>query len=78
MLSRWENERVEPSYDTVDRAVEACGLTIAAVLREADVDPHDASLLDQTLRMDVDTRMQSLLNYVRAVESARASRRASR
>lgn len=76
-LSRWENDRAEPSYATVDRAVEACGLTLVSVLREPDVDPHDASLLGATLAMDVDARARSVINYARAVESARASLQAS-
>lgn len=72
-LSRWENDRVDPAYSVVERAVEACGLDLASVLREGDVDPHDASLLNATLAMDMGQRVQSAVNYVRLIESARAS-----
>ncbi len=72
-LSRWENGRVEPAYSVVEHAVEASGLTLASVLREADVDPHDASLLDTMLVADVDTRFRRNIDYVDFVKAARAA-----
>jgi transcriptional regulator with XRE-family HTH domain len=69
VLSRWETGHVEPGFATVVRVVEACGLTLADVLREPDVDPHDASLLETTLAMTVDARLQRLIDYVRFVRA---------
>jgi transcriptional regulator with XRE-family HTH domain len=69
VLSRWENGQVEPGFAAVGRVVEACGLTLVDVLREADVDPHDASLLETTLAMTVDERLQRLIDYVRFVRA---------
>jgi transcriptional regulator with XRE-family HTH domain len=71
VLSRWENGQVEPGFSAVVRAVEACGLTLADVLREPDADPHDISLLDSTLAMSVDARLQRLIDYVRFVRIGR-------
>lgn len=70
-VSRWESGRTEPAYSVVDRAVEACGLTVASVLREEDLDPHDASLLQTTLAADVDTRLRRNIDYVDFVLAAR-------
>jgi transcriptional regulator with XRE-family HTH domain len=69
VLSRWENGQVEPGFAAVVRVVEACGLTLPDVLREPDVDPHDASLLETTLAMTVDARLQRLIDYVRFVRA---------
>ncbi len=69
VLSRWENSQVEPGFATVERAVEACGLALVDVLRERDVDPHDASLLETTLALTVDERLQRLMDFVRFVHA---------
>ncbi|MPY89353.1 MAG: helix-turn-helix domain-containing protein [Luteitalea sp.] len=76
VLSRWENGQVEPSFAAVVRTVEACGLELAAVLSEPDADPHDVSLLETTLAMTVDERLQRLIDYVRFVGAGRAAMRA--
>lgn len=69
VLSRWENSQVEPGFGAVVRAVEACGQTMVDVLREAEVDPHDASLLESTLALNVDQRLQRLIDFVRFVRA---------
>ncbi len=69
VLSRWENSQVEPGFAAVARAVEACGLTMVDVLRETELDPHDASLLETTLALTVDERMQRLIDFVRFVRA---------
>lgn len=71
VLSRWENGQVEPGFAAVVRAVEACGLTLVDVLREPEVDPHDASLLETTLALTVDGRLQRLIDHVRFVRAGR-------
>lgn len=76
VLSRWENGQVEPGFATVVRAVETAGLRLADVLNEPDVDPHDVSLLETTLAMTVDERLQRLIDHVRFVGAGREAMRA--
>lgn len=75
VLSRWENGEVEPAFAAVVRTVEACDLSLAQVLREPPIDPHDASLLETTLAMSVDERLQRLIDYVRFVQAGRQAMR---
>ncbi|MGH9159186.1 MAG: helix-turn-helix domain-containing protein [Vicinamibacteraceae bacterium] len=76
VLSRWENGQVEPGFATVARAVETLELRLADVLNEPDADPHDISLLETTLAMTVDERLQRLIDYVRFVTAGREAIRA--
>jgi transcriptional regulator with XRE-family HTH domain len=71
VLSRWENNQVEPAFAAVIRAVEACELTLVEVLREPEVDPHDVSLLDTTLALTPDERLQRVIDYARFVRAGR-------
>ncbi len=71
VLSRWENDQVEPAFAAVARAVESCGLRLDTVLRGTVVDPHDASLLDTTLAMTADERLQRVIDYVSFVSAGR-------
>ena len=75
VLSRWENEQVEPAFAAVVRAVEACELTLVDVLREHQHEAHDASLLDTTLAMTVDERLLRLIDYVRFVHAGQQALR---
>ena len=76
VLSRWEHEQVEPSFAAVVRLVEACGLTLEQILREPEPDAHDLSLLETTLSLSVDERLQRLIDYVRFVQAGRKRMRA--
>lgn len=71
VLSRWESGHVEPAFSTVARAVDACGLSLVDVLVEPEVAPHDASLLETTLALTVDQRLQRLIAYVQFVQAGR-------
>jgi transcriptional regulator with XRE-family HTH domain len=71
VLSRWENGQVEPAFAAVVRVVEACELTLADVLRAAEVDPHDMSLLETALALTPDERLQRVIDYARFVRSGR-------
>jgi len=73
VLSRWENSQVEPGFAAVVRAVEACELTLLEVLSEQEVDPHDASLLETTLALTVDQRLERLIDFVRFVRAGQAA-----
>lgn len=70
-VSRWERGHVEAAFDTVQRAAAACGVSLAAVLREPDADPHDVSLLESTLVLTATERLRRLVGHVRFVEAAR-------
>lgn len=76
VLSRWESSQVEPGFATVVRAVDACELSLVDVLEEPDLDPHDTSLLDTTLALTVDERLQRLIDHVRFVRAGRKAMRA--
>ncbi|MHB8438384.1 MAG: helix-turn-helix domain-containing protein [Acidimicrobiales bacterium] len=71
VLSRWEHEGVEPSFRAVDRAVTACGLELASLLREDEPDPQDLSLIDTAIHMSPSTRLQRLIDTVRFIEAGR-------
>jgi transcriptional regulator with XRE-family HTH domain len=75
-LTEWEG--ADPSFSLVERAVVACGADLAGVIAEPDPDPHDLSLLDTTLRMTVEERVQRLVEYVRFVQAGRAALRGMR
>jgi transcriptional regulator with XRE-family HTH domain len=71
VLSRWESGQVEPGFSAVARAVDACGLSLLDVLAEPAVGAHDASLLETTLALTVDERLQRLIAYVQFVQAGR-------
>lgn len=71
VLSRWERGQVEPGFAAVARAVDACSLSLVDVLGEPEADAHDASLLETTLALTVDERLQRLIAYVRFVQAGR-------
>jgi hypothetical protein len=71
VLSRWESGHVEPGFAAVARAVDACGLSLLDVLAEPVVDAHDASLLETTLALTVDERLQRLMAYVHFAQAGR-------
>ncbi len=71
VLSRWEGGHVEPGFSAVAGAVDACGLSLADVLVEPEVDAHDSSLLETTLALTVDERLQRLIAYVHFVQAGR-------
>jgi hypothetical protein len=65
--------RGDPPLSVVDSAARACGTDLAAVLAEPEPDPHDVSLLETTLAMTVDERLERLKAYVRFVQAGRAA-----
>lgn len=63
----------DPPFSVVDSVARACQVDLAAVLAEPDPDPHDLSLLETTLAMTVDQRLERLTSYVRFVLAGRAA-----
>src|ERR1022692_2326841 len=65
--------RGDPPLSVVDSVAHACSMDLAAVLAEPEPDPHDLSLLETTLAMTVDQRLERLKGYVRFVLAGRAA-----
>jgi hypothetical protein len=65
--------RGDPPLSVVDSVARACSMDLAAVLAEPEPDPHDISLLETTLAMTVDQRLERLKGYVRFVLAGRAA-----
>ena len=61
----------DPPLSVVDSAARACSTDLAAVLAEPEPDPHDVGLLETTLAMTVDQRLERLKAYVRFVQAGR-------
>ena len=62
-----------PPLGVVDAVARACSADLAAVLAEPEPDPHDIGLLETTLAMTADQRLQRLKAYVRFVQAGRAA-----
>lgn len=65
--------RGDPPFSVVDSVARACGTDLATVLAEPEPDPHDVSLLETTLTLTVDQRLERLKTYVRFVLAGRAA-----
>lgn len=70
-VARWEAGRTHPSAETLGRVVEACGLELRPSL--VDADPGGATLIERTLTLSAEQRLDEL---VRAVAFIRSGRRA--
>lgn len=67
--------RGDPPLSVVDSVARACSTDLAKVLTEPEPDPHDVGLLETTLAMTVDQRLERLKAYVRFVQAGRAALR---
>jgi hypothetical protein len=70
--------RADPPLSVVDSAARACSTDLGVVLAEPEPDPHDVGLLETTLAMTVDQRLERLKAYVRLVQAGRAALRSPR
>jgi transcriptional regulator with XRE-family HTH domain len=66
-------EAGDPPFSLVQRIVESCHANFASVVTEPDVDPEDETLLEATLRLTPEERLQRMLAYVRFIEAGRAA-----
>lgn len=73
LVARWERGTVEPPFETVVRAVRACGLDLSLGLATYD-DQHDL-LIDDNLRRSPEERLDYMVasraNVERLIASAR-------
>jgi transcriptional regulator with XRE-family HTH domain len=58
VVARWERGAAEPSFDTVRRALRACGLDLLVSLAEAD--DSDAGLIARNLELEPRERLRDL------------------
>jgi transcriptional regulator with XRE-family HTH domain len=72
-VARWEAGRTHPSAETLGRLANACGLELRPAL--IDLDPGDAILIESTLLLTPEQRLDAL---VRTVSFIRSGRRAVR
>jgi hypothetical protein len=63
----------DPPLSVVDSVARACSTDLARVLAEPEPDPHDVGLLETTLAMTVDQRLERVKTYVRFVQAGRAA-----
>lgn len=65
----------DPPLSVVDSVARACSTDLARILAEPEPDPHDIGLLETTLAMTVDQRLERLKAYVRFVQAGRVALR---
>jgi hypothetical protein len=72
-VSAWING--DPPLSVVESVARACSTDLPRILAEPEPDPHDVGLLETTLAMTVDQRLERLKAYVRFVQAGRAALR---
>jgi transcriptional regulator with XRE-family HTH domain len=72
LVARWENGVTRPSFQSLERALEACGLDLQIALVEHD--DHDSGLIAQQLAMSPAQRMRNWENMIEFAEQAKKAR----
>ncbi|HEX2370309.1 MAG TPA: helix-turn-helix transcriptional regulator [Acidimicrobiia bacterium] len=72
VIGRWERGEVKPPLETVVELIRACGLDLGFGIYESD-DGHDLALIQRQLRRTPAERVETMLNFVRFIASARSS-----
>jgi transcriptional regulator with XRE-family HTH domain len=70
VIARWENESTRPDFDSVVRAVEACGFELHVELRSVD---HDTVLVRRELAKRPAERLADLVAAVSAFDAMSAA-----
>jgi transcriptional regulator with XRE-family HTH domain len=65
----------DPPLSVLDAVARACSTDLSKIFAEPEADPHDIGLLETTLAMTVDQRLDRLKSYVRFVQAGRAALR---
>ena len=68
-VARWEVGRAHPSAETLGRVVEACGFELRPSL--VDADPGSATLIERTLALSPQQRLDELVRTVAFIRSGR-------
>lgn len=66
VIARWESGSTRPDFDSVVRAVEACGFDLHVELRSVD---HDTVLVKRELAKPPAERLADLVNAVSAFDA---------
>jgi transcriptional regulator with XRE-family HTH domain len=66
VIARWENESTRPDFDTVVKAVNACGFDLHVELRPVD---HDTVLVKRELARRPADRLAGLVEAVSAFDT---------
>ncbi|MFN2595529.1 MAG: helix-turn-helix domain-containing protein [Actinomycetota bacterium] len=66
LVARWEADAVSPGFETVVKAVRACGLNLSLGLAAYDAD-HDI-LIDEQLQLSPEARARRMVEHVRNVQ----------
>lgn len=75
-IARWEGGGSQPSVETLQRIVRACGLELAFSLVVPD--EQEARLLDANLELSPEQRLDQLVRTVRFIEAGREAMESSR
>jgi len=70
-IGRWERDEVQPSFETLRELVRACGLEISYGLGSHDESSH--SLIEESLRLSPDERLERLRSWIGFLVEARES-----
>lgn len=70
VIARWENRSTRPDFDTVVKAVEACGFELHVELRSID---HDTVLVRRELAKRPTERLAGLVGAVSAFDAMSAA-----
>ena len=70
VIARWENESTRPDFDTVVKAVEACGFDLDVELRPME---HDTVLVKRELAKRPAERLAGMVDAVSAFDAMSAA-----
>jgi transcriptional regulator with XRE-family HTH domain len=65
LIARWEQDKVSPRYESVVRAVRACGLDLSVGIYNYDFEAD--ILIQERLALSVDERARTMVDYVNRV-----------
>jgi transcriptional regulator with XRE-family HTH domain len=66
-IGRWERGEVRPSLETLRELVRACGLELTFHIANADLEDHDLTLIERTLRLTPAERVRHSIAAAHAV-----------
>ena len=69
-IIRYERGEVLPSFETLRRLVRACGLELGFRLYNADLEDHDATLIEQMQPLTPEARVDRAVRAVKHIYAA--------
>jgi hypothetical protein len=74
-IARWEAGGARPSLETLSSLARSCGLELRISLAEPD--PGDAALIERTLSLTPEQRLDGLVRTVRFIAAGRSALRSA-